>query len=79
MIDMTNFTVSGTYYTATYVMDSDGFTFKCELAYKDTDDSFVTVPTSWNMREMGKELIALADRADKIIAFARKEECYEVL
>lgn len=74
MIEFTNFTLSGTYYTAVFFREAGELTFKAELSMKEDDNCdgtvIVDVP-GYTMNEMGKELIKIAALADRMIEASR--------
>lgn len=80
MMGIPNFTLEDMHCTACFFKDKESGSYKVELSAPEQDKvGSIMLGGVYDLRKMGESMMAMADKADKLIPFVWGDEAYEVL
>lgn len=69
-MNIENFTLSDLHCTAVFYRDKSGFSYKVEISSPENDEAgAIVLPSTYDLRKIGEEMIAFADKAENLPAF----------
>ena len=80
MIDIPNFTLEDMHCTACFFKDKESGSYKVEVSVPGDDDiGSIILSSTYILREMGRQMIAISEKAEKLMPFVWKGDEYEAL